>query len=283
MHQNLVRSYDKDAYESIHHCVWPTADAAQIDEPLLEQMSLIKKLVSIGHAARNKANRKVRQPLREAAFTVSTAAERDTVMAYKELLAEELNVKDVRLLNAATEAVQYRLKALPKQLGQKYGALFPAIRKAVEEMEPEAAAETLLQLKNITVEVDDQSLELTPDEVEVRVEAHEGFSAVAEGAYLAALVTDLDEELELEGLARELVRRVQDLRKQADLNVDDAIRVEYHASDRLANAIITHRDYIMTETVATDLDVNETLQVETSAEYSFDDEQLRLAMSVVDK
>jgi isoleucyl-tRNA synthetase len=246
-------------------------------------MNLVKKLVSIGHAARNKANRKVRQPLREAAFSVSTASERNTVMAYRELLAEELNVKDVRLLDTATEAVQYSLKALPKQLGQKYGAKFPAIRKVVEEMEPNAAAEALIQLQNINVEVDDQSFELTPDEIEVRVEAHEGFSAVADGAYLAALVTDLDEELELEGLAREFVRRVQDLRKQADLNVDDAISVEYQASDRLAKAINTHRDYILAETVASVLDLNEAPKGSTSSEYNFDDEKLMLAVSLVDK
>jgi isoleucyl-tRNA synthetase len=283
MHQNLVRSFNNDAPESIHHSTWPTADEAQVDETLLEQMNLVKKLVSIGHAARNKANRKVRQPLREAAFSVSTASERNTVMAYRELLAEELNVKDVRLLDTATEAVQYSLKALPKQLGQKYGAKFPAIRKVVEEMEPNAAAEALIQLQNINVEVDDQSFELTPDEIEVRVEAHEGFSAVADGAYLAALVTDLDEELELEGLAREFVRRVQDLRKQADLNVDDAISVEYQASDRLAKAINTHRDYILAETVASVLDLNEAPKGSTSSEYNFDDEKLMLAVSLVDK
>ena len=283
MHQNLVRSFNEDAPESVHHCAWPTADEAQIDETLLDQMELIKKLVSIGHAARNKANRKVRQPLREVAFTVSTASERDTVKAYQDLLAEELNVKDVRLLNTATEAVQYSLKALPKQLGQKYGALFPAIRKVIEEMDPDAAAEALIQLENITVVVDDQTLELTPDEVEVRVEAHVGFSAVAEGAYLAALVTDLDEELVLEGLAREFVRRVQDLRKQADLNVDDTIRVEYQASDRLADAIHAHRDYIKAETVAALLDASEAPQGATGSAYNFDNEQLTLAVTVVDK
>jgi isoleucyl-tRNA synthetase len=202
-------------------------------------------------------------------------------MAYQDLLADELNVKSVRLLDTATEAVEYRLKALPKQLGQKYGALFPSIRKAVEEMKPDSAAEALIRLENITVEVEGQSLELTPDEVEVRVEAHEGFSAVAEGAYLAALVTDLDEALELEGLAREFVRRVQDLRKQADLNVDDAIRVDYKATDRLARAIQAHQEYIITETLATTLDESKDPQKITGSAYNFDGEELTLVVSVV--
>jgi isoleucyl-tRNA synthetase len=283
MHQNLVRTIDDKAPESVHHCAWPTADEAHIDVELLEQMSLLKKLVSLGHAARNKANRKVRQPLREAAFMVGNEAERDTVRAYKELLAEELNVKDVRLLNTATEAVEYNLKALPKQLGQKYGALFPAIRKVVDGMEADPAAEALLQLKNITVEVEGQTLELTPEEVEVRVEAHEGFSAAADGVYLAALVTELDEALQLEGLAREFVRRVQDLRKKADFNVDDPINVSYSATERLQKAIEAHRTYIMAETIAKVLHVSEAPEGETSSVYSFDDEQLTLAVRTVDK
>ena len=281
MHQNLVRTFDDKAPESVHHCDWPVADAATIDEALLEQMTLVKKLVSMGHAARNQANRKVRQPLQEIAFMVGNAAERETVLAYQELLAEELNVKQVRLLDAAAEAVDYSLKALPKQLGQKYGARFPAIRKVVESIDAASAAETLLQLKTITVEVEGQPLELSPDEIEVRVEAHEGFSATAEGAYLAALVTELDDELLLEGLAREFVRRVQDLRKQADFNVDDTIIVSFKATDRLAKAIDDHRLYIQAETIAEKLEVTELPQGTASSDYRIDGEELILALSVL--
>ncbi len=278
MHQNLVRSIDSGAPESVHHCDWPEPDPSMIDEKLLQEMALVKRLVSMGHAARNQANRKLRQPLREAAFMVSSAKERETVTAYQELLAEELNVKQVRNLNAATEAVDYRLKALPKQLGQKYGSLFPAIRQVVEGMEAAPAAEDLLQLREITVEVEGQTLALTPEEIEVRVEAHEGFSAVAEGSYLAALVTDLDDDLVLEGLAREFVRRVQDLRKQADFNVDDSISVEYLASDRLSEAVKTYQAYIMAETLATSLAMSKNPQGTAQSEYTFDDEQLTLAV-----
>ncbi len=281
IHQNLVRSFDDSAPESVHHNAWPEADSTQINDELLEQMSLVKKLVSIGHAARNKANRKVRQPLREAAFSVSHMGERDTVMAYRELLAEELNVKQVRLLDTATEAVKYSLKALPKQLGQKYGAQFPAIREVVESMDPQTPAEALIQQKDITVEVAGQSIILTPEEVEVRVEAHEGFAAVAEGAYLAALVTELDDELILEGLAREVVRRIQDLRKQSDFNVDDEIRVAYHATDRLSEAIQTNVAYIKAETMALIVESSDAPEGTTRSEYSIDDETLTLAVSLV--
>ena len=117
------------------------------------------------------------------------------------------------------------------------------------------------------------------ERLNMRVEAHEGFSAVAEGAYLAALVTELDEALELEGLAREFVRRVQDLRKQADLNVDDAISVEFTATERLARAVEAHREYIMTETVARSLHESKDPEKIAGSTYNFDDEELALSVS----
>jgi isoleucyl-tRNA synthetase len=280
MYQNLVRSFDPNAPASVHHCAWPEPDPALIDNKLLQEMALVKRLVSMGHAARNQANRKVRQPLREVAFMVSSAAERDAVNDYADLLAEELNVKQVRLLDAASEAVDYRLKALPKQLGQKYGAKFPAIREVVESMDAAPAAEALLRLENIEVQVEGESLQLTPEEIEVRVEAHEGFSAVAEGAYLAALVTELDEALELEGLAREFVRRIQDLRKQADFNVEQSIMVRYAASERLKQAIDTHVEYIQTETLAAELEENASPSGDAESSYAFSGEELKLAVKV---
>jgi isoleucyl-tRNA synthetase len=278
MHQNLVRSFDTNAPLSVHHCDWPEQEVALIDAQLLEEMALVKRLVSMGHAARNQANRKVRQPLREAAFMVSNPTEREAVNAYADLLTEELNVKQVRLLDAASEAVEYRLKALPKQLGQKYGSLFPAIREVVEALDAATAAEALLQLEDIEVQVEGQALKLTPEEIEVRVEAHEGFSAVAEGAYLAALVTELDEELELEGLAREFVRRVQDLRKQADYNVEQSIEVLYAASERLKQALGAHADYIQAETLAAKLEEHASPSGDAKSTYAFDGEELHLAV-----
>ncbi len=108
-------------------------------------MALVMKLVSLGHSARQKANRKVRQPLAEAAFSVGNASERKAVENFAELISDELNVKKVRLLDAATEAVSHTVKPLPKQLGQKYGNKFPAIQKAILAMNAEEVAHTLLE------------------------------------------------------------------------------------------------------------------------------------------
>ncbi|MDF1500662.1 MAG: class I tRNA ligase family protein [Anaerolineales bacterium] len=278
MHQNLVRTVDEGAPESVHHCEWPVPVKAWSDQNLIDEMALVQALVSMGHAARNAANRKLRQPLAEAAFRVPGSSQEATIRKYDELIRDELNVKKVRLLDTATEAIEYRLKALPKQLGQKYGAKYPAIRQAVDRLEPESAAEKLIAGETIEVDVEGETFTLEPDEVEVRVEAHRGFAAVAEGPYVAALDTELSEALVLEGLAREFVRRVQELRKQADFNVDDQIEVSYNASERLAEAIERHKDYIQGETIAVNLEASSSLAGEHRAEDTFEDEQLEFAV-----
>ncbi len=121
-------------------------------------------------------------------------------------------------------------------------------------------------------------MNILPDEVEVRIEAHEGFTAAAEGAYVAALDTDVTEDLRLEGLAREFVRRVQDLRKQADLQVDDRIHLQVAASDQLTRAIDAHRAYIAGETLADKLEQVAQPEGEAAEEYRFENETLLVAL-----
>jgi isoleucyl-tRNA synthetase len=253
IYQNLVRSLDKEAPESVHHCDWPTADPAWLDPRLTSEMALVTRLASLGHAARNKANRKLRQPLAEAAFAVGAAGERAVVEAYADLLADELNVRQVRLLDAASEAVDFKLNPYPRQLGQKYGSRFPALRQAILEMEAEAAGSRLLSGLPLEVDLAGERVRILPDEIEVRVQAHAGFEAAADGAYVAALRTELTEDLVLEGLARELVRRIQEQRKTAGLHVADRISLRYWATPRLMAAIEAHEAYIRGETLAVEL------------------------------
>ncbi|MGA9531093.1 MAG: DUF5915 domain-containing protein, partial [Anaerolineales bacterium] len=169
---------------------------------------------------------------------------------YEELIGEELNVKRVRLLDTASDVIDYKLHPLPRQLGRKYGADFPAIRRAIQALEPGPAAESLLAGDSLDVELDGGSVEVLPEEVEVRLEARPGFAAVGEDGYVAALDTEVSPTLRSEGLAREVVRRVQDLRKQADFDVDDRIHVEFSAEGELQQALVVHEDYIRGETLA---------------------------------
>jgi len=275
---NLVGSVEEGLPDSVHLTPWPEYDPARINEKLNRDMSLVMKLTSLGHAARNKANRKVRQPLSEAAFAVSTRDEASVLLEYADLLEDELNVKTVRSLNSASEAVSYALNPQPKQLGQKYGSRFPDIRKAVLALEPEKFAQQLLAGESIAVMVNGEELLLQPDEVEVRIQAREGYAVGAEGAYLAALVTDLTPELVQEGLAREFVRRVQDLRKTAKLEIADRIVLYYKATPGLSEAIKTFSDYIQTETLTVELIAGEIPTDSVPFDDEFDNEKVSLGL-----
>ena len=253
MYQNLVRSFNPDSPESVHLMEWPTFESNLINETLNKDMAVVMKLASVGHAARNKANRKVRQPLAEAAFSVGNIEERKVLDLYADILEDELNVKQVRALDVAGEAVSYNINPLPKQLGQKYGSKFPGIRKAILELNPDEAAAKFMMGENVSVSVNGESYEILPEEVEVRANAKEGFAVAVEGAYLAALVTDLTPELVYEGMAREFVRRVQDLRKQSDFDIADRIKLYYSASPELTKAINQFSEYIQNETLTVEL------------------------------
>lgn len=277
-YQNLVRSVEGAAAESVHLADWPKCDEAMIDEKLNRDMTLVIKLVSLGHSARQKANRKVRQPLQEAAFSLGNVTDRNAVLKFADLIEDELNVKMVRLLDTSTEAVSHSVKPLPKQLGQKYGNKFPVIQKAILNMNAETVAQALLKDGSLDVFADGQSFKVLPDEIEVKAQAKEGFSVAEEGGYLAALVTELTPELEKEGLAREFVRRVQDMRKSANLEVADRINLYVEASPRLRAAIEAYTEYITTETLAITLNFALPPEVISIVEDNFEGENVKYGL-----
>jgi isoleucyl-tRNA synthetase len=278
LYLNLVGSVDPKAPQSVHLENWPQYDVNLIDEKLNANMALVMKLTSLGHAARNKANRKVRQPLSEVAFALPNRDEQRVLTDYADLLEDELNVKSVRSLNSAAEAVSYSLNPLPKQLGQKYGSKFPEIRKQVMGLNAEQTAVALLAGNPVEVKVEGETLSLLPEEVEVRIQAREGFAVASEGAYVAALVTELTQELIEEGLAREFVRRLQDLRKSADLEIADRIKVVYQATPALVQAVKTFKDYIMSETLAIELLEAANTALWVQVEDEFDGEKVTIAL-----
>jgi isoleucyl-tRNA synthetase len=278
LYQNLVRSVDPGAPESVHLSDWPQTDPSRIDSSLNADMRLVMKLASLGHAARDKAAIKVRQPLSEIAFAVGRPEEAALVEGYAGLLADELNVKRVRPLGSAGEVVAYSLKPLPKQLGGKYKGLFPKVSASIGELEPAQAAGSLLAGKPVGVTVDGIRLEIQPDEVEVRIEARAGLVVASDGPYLAALKTELTPALVREGLAREFVRRVQDLRKQAELEIADRIRLYVTATPDLIAALQTHREYVMGETLAIELTEGEPPAEAATGEAWFDGQWVKFGI-----
>lgn len=257
IYRNLVANVESSAPDSVHLAAWPEYDPALINMQTINEMNTVERLVSLGRAARENANLKVRQPLASAQFVTREAAEIAAVKRLTPLIQSELNVKEVVVLEGASDVVAYVLNPLPSVLGKKFGKDFPRVQKTLREgaqADVTRWAKALLNNETVTVEVDGQSFEVTAQEVEVKQKSAEGFTIAEEGGYLAALDTRLTEDLILEGFAREVVRRVQTLRKEADFNIDDRIVVRYVAGERIGKAIAAFDEYIRTETLSDKLE-----------------------------
>ena len=273
IYRNLVGTVSPEAPESVHLSLWPEYDAALIDEALMDEMRLVMRLVRLGHAARNSAQIKVRQPLAEVAYSLPRE-KADVVKRYAALIADELNVKAVRVLDKAEDVMSYRLNPLPQKLGPRFGKDFPLIQRVLREGDASEYAKALLAGQTITVRYDGKEAELTPEEVEVRRQPIEGYAVAEDAQYLAALNITLTDDLKAEGLAREFIRRVQTLRREADFKVDDRIVTTYRASEGLARAVEQFADFIKGETLSEELMASESPDGEATGEYTFGGETL---------
>jgi len=253
LYQNLVRSWDSQAPESVHLCDYPVADPALIDEKLIAETRLIMKMVALGHAARNQAGIKVRQPLAEALVKPRTIEEVDGLNRLLEQMRDELNVKQVCVVTDESELVTYSISAIPSQVGKKYKELFPAIKQALSQVNAAATAAQLRAGKALQLKVQGQVVTLEAEDVHVKAEARPGFALAQEGDYMAAVSTEVNEELRLEGLAREIVRRIQTMRKDAGFRIEDLITTYYQASPALMPVFQSWEKYIRQETLSTEL------------------------------
>lgn len=260
MYQNLVRSVDVNTAEgmhppaeSVHHTAWPEAVEDAIDANLLEQMTFARDLVTLGHSARNSVNIKLRQPLAEALIHVeSDAIELDEALL--ELIRDELNVKRLTFVDDVSQLLTYQILPVNRLLGPKFGQRFPAVRAALAELPGLEAVKRLRAQLPLHLTIAGEEIELSPDEVLVREEPREGLSAASERGVTVAVEAELTPDLVAEGLAREVVRRIQSLRKEADFNLDDRIVTIYQAEGELAQAIEDWRDFIADETLSISLE-----------------------------
>lgn len=267
LYRNLVADQDASAPDSVHLAQWPACDEKLIEQDLIAEMRLVQRLVSVGLAARmnNEVEGRsspigVRQPLARAEFAVRDAlSEAPIVEKYSELIASELNVKQVSVMDAETAgrlvSVSYELNPLPQFLGRKLGKDFKRVQDLLRGGDQEVIrpwAEALVAGRPAAVVLDGQSFELLPEEVEVRVirESSAGYTVAEDRGYLAALDTGLTPELVNEGIARELVRRIQTARRNAGFELVDRIEIVYTASGRLQEAVSQFQAYIQAETLA---------------------------------
>ncbi len=252
MYQNLVASQFGDAEpESVHLCDWPEVEERFIDEELLEQMSLVREIVSLGRSARASNKIKVRQPLSEVELILADVGKAKILEGYIELIKEELNVKDVRFVTEAYEFVDYIIKPNFKLIGPKYGGLVPKIKSALGKIDGRVAREELISNGAIRLTIDGDEVELTEEEVEVTLQAHKGFIAAQGKDVLVVLKTEITEELRLEGLARELVHQIQQFRKELNLPYEARIELGIESdSEEIKKVIDRFGDYIKQETLA---------------------------------
>jgi isoleucyl-tRNA synthetase len=252
MYQNLVCAVQFDAYTSVHQCDWPLADEATIDAELLEQMALARRIASLGLGARGSANIKVRQPLARAMAYVSDArAELSDELV--DIVADELNVKSFEFVEEEGRLVSYRLLPDNRLLGPKFGPKFPKVRAALAASDAGQAARRVQAGLPVTLTVEGETVELAPEEILVQTEPAEGLAVASDRGVTVAVDAAITPELRAEGLAREVVRRVQTMRKDAGYNIEDRITTWYATDGDLLEVIGRWRDYIQAETLSTDL------------------------------
>jgi len=257
LYRNLVVEMDSDAVDSVHLTEWIKADDSLIDKDLMRDMNIVRLMVRLGLGARNSAELGVRQPLALAKLGIGNAEERKAVAAYDAVIRDELNVKNVELLQETEGVTAYTLKPDFGKLGRKLRGDVKLVANALQNASDEDATtwgRALMAGDNITLELDGKSFELAPDEIEVRQEsAAEGYIVSEEKGYVVAIDTNLTDELVAERLANEVQRRIQVARKNADFNLDDRIDIVYKASEKLATAIEQFSDRIQQETLAESL------------------------------
>ena len=254
--QGLAVAVDPEGPDSVHLADWPEPDRAAVDPELSAAMAEVRRLVGLGRQARTEARVKVRQPLARALITVPDQV-RDGVAGLLDLVAAELNVKQVGFAEGQDGLVAFRLEPRFRALGPRFGRDAQAVAAALRQAPPALAAGLAPRLRTgerVELEVEGLGrVQLGPDEAGVVEEPVTGWRVVREGATSVALDLEVPPELRLEGLARDLVRAVQDLRKAAGLAVEDRIELAVKAQGEVAAAVEAHRDYLLGETLATAL------------------------------
>ena len=234
---------------SVHLTDFPAPDAAGRDEGLEDAMATARETVRLGLAARGQAKIKVRQPLR-AAVVVATGHEREAIERLADLVRDELNVKELRFVSAADELSQVELKPNYRTLGPRFGKHMPLVAAAVAGLDAAHAAGTLRNGGTVAISVDGKDHELTAEDVQISMKPLEGYQLEREGSHAVALELEIDDELRVEGWAREIVRAVQLARQEAGLEVTDRIYLTLDGDPRLLDAARKHQSYIAGETLA---------------------------------
>jgi isoleucyl-tRNA synthetase len=249
IYDNLVRSIQPDAPESVHLCDYPRSDASWIDEELEKNMDVVLKLVTMGRACRNTANIKIRQPLK----TMYVKLGQTLPDMFVELVKDELNVKELVFTEDIDDFTVVTIKPQLKTLGPRYGRLLPKLTQALRELDGKKALQTFRNGQPVRLTVEDRTIELAEEDVLIETGHREGFVVESNRDITVALDTNLTEELVEEGFVREIVSKVQNMRKEAGFEVQDRIHLYYFDNDRIGRIIERNKEEIAEEVLATQI------------------------------
>ena len=269
IYQNLVVGLDSKAPESVHLCLWPEVDESVIDKKLENEMDLAYKIVKLGRSARNSANIKNRQPLSEMLISINTLPE-----YYSEIVKEELNVKKVELGAEMSEYVDFEIKPNLPVLGKQYGKLIPKIKQAISEKNQMDLANTVKNGGVEYIEVEDTQIELNADNLLITMQGKEGFAFSGEGEIGVVLDTHITQELKEEGYVREILSKVQNMRKEKEFEVLDRITLYVADNKELERIIKENEESIKKDTLAVDVKYNE--EKKEYQEIKVNDETLKI-------
>ena len=254
IYQNLVRSVDKDAPESIHLCDFPTVNEAWIDKDLEADMKELLEIVVLGRACRNTANIKNRQPI----GTMYVKAEKKMSEFYTDIIADELNVKEVKFADDVESFISYSFKPQLRTVGPKYGKLLGGIRQALTDINGTAAMNELRTNGVLKLDINGNNVELTEEDLLIETAQTEGYVSESDGETSVVLDTNLTPELIEEGFVREIISKIQTMRKEAGFEVMDKIVVYAHGNDKIQDVMKAHKDEIKSEVLADEMVLGET-------------------------
>ena len=253
IYQNLVRSVDKDAPESIHLCDFPTVNEAWIDKDLEADMKELLEIVVLGRACRNTANIKNRQPI----GTMYVKAEKAMDKFYTDIIADELNVKEVKFADDVESFISYSFKPQLRTVGPKYGKLLNGIRTALSEIDGTAAMKELRDNGVLVLDIDGNRVELAEEDLLIETAQSEGYVTETDGETSVVLDTNLTPELIQEGFVREIISKVQTMRKEAGFEVMDKILVYAKDNDKIMDIMKANQDEIKREVLAENIILGE--------------------------
>ncbi len=263
--------------ESVHLTDYPSSDESLIDPVLEDKMGQAQRISSLVHSLRKKHRIKVRQPLHKILLPQISNEFRDHVMAVKDIILNEINIKEIEFVTEDSGILVKRIKPNFRKIGQTYGSDTQVVAKVIQSMDNDAIA-ALEEDDRFTFTVDGKDYTISMEDVEIAYDDIPGWSVASEGKVTVALDISITDELRMEGIARDFVNRIQNLRKDQGLDVQDRITIAVHAGSELVkNSLLEHRDYICRETQANELNFAERLNNEVTIE--IDENKLEVSIA----